>query len=105
MSDLARRGLRRLTGFRSHEGGERTAQGEASVNAAFAADAGSADATVHVLEEVVRRHSRAASTILGSPGTAAAARPPAVATRVVRIPAFRVTATDTTGADTGADHK
>jgi len=70
---------------------------ETSANAALAsanATAAHADTTVHVLDEVVRRHSRSASTVLGSPASS-----PAVTTRVVRIPEFK------NGADTGATNQ
>jgi hypothetical protein len=107
MSDLARRRFQKLTAplrkTGRREEPETRATDETSANAAFSssAGAGSVDATVTVLEEVVRRHSRAASTFVGSSPTAAkAARPPAVSTRVVRIPTF--TFRDSAGADTGA---
>jgi hypothetical protein len=103
MSDLARRRFQKLTAplRKTDRHDERVqATDDTSANAAFsssAGNAGSVDATVTVLEEVVRRHSRAASTFVGSSPTAAeAARPPAVSTRVVRIPAF--TSRDSAGA-------
>ena len=106
MSDLARRRFQKLTAplRKTGERDERVqATDDTSANAAFSSSAASrsVDATVTVLEEVVRRHSRAASTFVGSSSTAAeTARPPAVRTRVVRIPEF--TFTDSAGADTGA---
>ena len=106
MSDLARRRFQKLTAplrkTGRREEPETRATDETSADAAFSssAGAGSVDATVTVLEEVVRRHSRAVSSFVGSSSTAAAARPPAVSTRVVRIPAF--TFRDSASADTGA---